>query len=94
LGTWDYTLYTESEGSTYGYDSGTITFEGTDSAGTYAQIDFYEVKYGGEYVVNGEAVTLTGDQTWTGEFTDATHMSGTWEAPDDDVAGTWTATKQ
>jgi hypothetical protein len=39
LGAWNYTLIAEHEGSSYEYDSGTITFEGTETGGTFTQFN-------------------------------------------------------
>lgn len=94
LGTWAYTLFAESEGSTYEYDNGFIKYQGTETRGTFTLINFYEIEYSGDYAVDGEGVTITGSQTWVGVFTDATHMDGTWEAGDSEATGTWTAIKQ
>lgn len=94
LGAWTYTMMAESEGDPYEYDSGTITFAGNQNSGTYTQLNFYDIEYTGDYTVSGDQVTITGAQTWTGTFTDATHLSGTWEAADHSAEGTWTATKQ
>ena len=94
LGTWTYTLFAESEGASYEFDSGTITFEGTETGGTCTQIDFYELDYHGDYTVNGENVSFTASHIWTGAFTDATHMNGTWNSVDSADVGTWIATKQ
>ena len=94
LGTWTYTLVAESDGSSYEYDTGTITFDGTEKGGAYSRIDFYEIEYNGDYLVNGEEVTITGSEIWTGTVTDATHLGGTWEGTDGEDRGTWTAVKQ
>lgn len=94
LGTWRYTLIAESGDSSTEYDTGTITFDGTETGGAYSRIDFYEIEYNGDYLVNGEEVTITGSEVWTGALTDATHMGGTWETPDGEARGTWTAVKQ
>ena len=93
LGTWNYTLIAELEGSSYEYDSGTIAFDGTETSGTFTQTDFYETEYQGTYAVDGKDMTITGSQIWTGAFTDATSMSGTWNSVEDGESGTWTATK-
>lgn len=94
LGTWNYTLIAEIEGSSYEYDSGTIAFDGAETSGTFTQTDFYEIEYQGTYAVDGKDMTITGSQIWTGAFTDATNMSGTWNSVEDGESGTWTATKQ
>ena len=92
LGTWAYELLIEGDSGSY--DSGTITFKGSDAAGNYVQVDFYDIEYVGDYIVRGVSVEITGPQEWAGSFTDATHMSGSWESLDDAHTGTWTATKQ
>ena len=94
LGTWNYTLTAELEGSSYEYDSGTIAFAGTATDGTFTQINFYELEYQGTYTVDGKNVTITGSQIWAGVFSDMTNMSGTWNSVEGKESGTWTATKQ
>lgn len=90
LGTWAYTMI--MGGNTW--DSGTITFTGTDTSGTFTQINFYSATYTGTYTVNGTDVTISGPERWTGTFSDAANMSGTWNSTTSSDAGTWTAIKQ
>lgn len=94
LGIWDYALVAEHEGSSYEYDSGTLAFEGTEAGGTFTLINFYEIEYKGAYTVDGKDVAITGSQIWTGAFTDATNMTGTWNSVEGEESGTWTATRQ
>jgi hypothetical protein len=77
------------------WDSGTITFTGSDTSGTYTKIDFYGTTSTGNYTVNGVNVTITEEnQNWTGTFSDAANMSGTWNLTTGSDSGTWTAVKQ
>lgn len=88
-GEWKYTM-TSSDGNLY--DEGTITFSGQPQAGTYQQLNFYEIAYEGGYVVNGASVRLGGHETWEGAFTDADTLSGNW-VRDDGSTGTFTANR-
>lgn len=90
LGTWAYTMLMGSNT----WDSGTITFTGSDTGGTFTQINFYGVTYTGNYTVKGTDVAITGPETWTGTFSDALNMGGTWNSTSSSDAGTWTAIKQ
>ncbi|MFZ5856421.1 MAG: hypothetical protein ACOYZ6_06285 [Chloroflexota bacterium] len=89
LGEWEYTLIA-TDGNTY--DNGTITFAGTSDQGSWTQLNFYEVEYAGTFTVNGDAIRLTGDVTWMGQITDASHMNGTWQ--NNEASGEWTAVKK
>lgn len=90
-GVWQYTLIADN-GNTY--DTGTIIFSGGMEAGTYTQMNLYNVEYEGEYTYVDGIFTLQGAQIWTGSFADADHMSGTFESPVDAASGTWIATRQ
>ena len=89
VGSWEYTL-TASDGNVY--DSGTINFDGNASQGNWTLLNFYDVEYSGTYTVNGNAITLTGDETWQGNFADDTHITGQWQ--NDEANGEWTAEKK
>ena len=93
LGTWAYAMIMGNNTTTW--DNGTITFTGTDTSGTYTKTDFYGTTSTGNYTVNGVNVTITEEnQNWTGTFSDAANMSGTWNSTTGLDSGTWTATKQ
>jgi hypothetical protein len=89
-GTWDYTMTDESGNQ---YDIGKITFDGSDTKGTYTQINIYEVEYVGDYTVSGAELKLTGYENWQATLDSATMMSGTWQH-DDGALGTFEATKR
>ncbi len=89
-GTWDYAL-TSTNGNLY--DIGVITFSGKPTQGTYQLINIYDIEYNGEYTVSGTTLQLHGDDTWTGDFSDADTLSGVWGYPNDDN-GTWVATRK
>ncbi|MBN2388190.1 MAG: hypothetical protein JXB85_14325 [Anaerolineales bacterium] len=91
-GTWSYTLLF-GDGVTY--DAGMITFVGDPADGTCAEINIYQIDYEGSYHVRGVDVTIVINavETWTGSFSDADHLGGTWEGPAG-VSGTWTAARQ
>lgn len=89
VGEWDYTM-TNSDGNNY--DDGTIRFTGTSTQGEWTLVNFYAVEYAGSYTVTGDGISLTGDETWQGRFTDGSHISGTWQK--DDANGTWDAVKK
>lgn len=86
-GEWVYTMIAV-DGNTY--DTGTITFSGSPTEGTFVELNIYAIEYTGEYKVNGTSVTLTGDEGWRGSFIHQNRMSGTWEH-DDGFSGTWQA---
>lgn len=88
-GEWSYTM-TATDGNTY--DSGTITFGGEPTQGTYRQVNIYEVEYEGDFTVNGSDLVLTGDETWEGTIVDANNLSGTWSHADG-VSGIFTAVR-
>lgn len=90
VGTWEYTMLA-ADGNTY--DTGTVVFEGNSAGGTYVITNIYEIDYEGDYIVQGEHVTLTGGEEWVGSFEDDVHLSGTWEHPDEKTSGTWSAVK-
>ncbi len=93
LGTWEYTLVEKATGNAY--DSGTLTFTGTESEGKYRMLNFYEVEYLGTYVVNGLEVILGMENfAMTGGFTGVDTISGTWENPADEVEGTFEMTRK
>ncbi len=80
--TWQYQGYLQS--------SGTITFSGDKKSGT-----FVIGSGSGTYTVDGKKVSWDyngSDTTYTGDFTDKTHMNG--EMTSMGVPGTWSAVKQ
>lgn len=89
VGEWEYTM-TKSDGNTY--DNGTIRFTGSSTQGEWTLVNFYEVEYTGTYTVSGDVISLTGDETRQGRFTDGSHIGGTWQK--DDANGTWSASKK
>ena len=89
-GAWQYVL-TADNGNTY--DAGTITFRGEAAAGSYVQINIYNVEYEGEYSFRDGVFSLQGDQVWSGAFIDSEHMRGSFESSDG-VRGVWEATRQ
>lgn len=88
-GEWEYTMVTEN-GNTY--DTGTIVFSGQPGKGAYLETNIYDVEYQGEFSVSGNAIKLTGDETWEGIIT-ATAINGTW-SHDDGESGTFNAVKK
>lgn len=88
-GEWDYTMI-NTDGNVY--DVGTITFSGKPTQGTYLELNIYEVEYTGEFLVKGNMLKLTGDETWDGTVTDVTTMTGNWSHTDG-ASGTFTATR-
>lgn len=90
LGTWAYTMTQGSDN----WDSGTMEFAGTAASGTFTQTTVYNAVYTGTYTVNGGTVSLKGPEDWTGTFSNATAMSGTWTSNDTPDTGTWTMTKR
>lgn len=74
LGTWNYSQ--SYSGGTY--DTGTITFSGTKSSGTFSLVNFYNITYTGNYTVNDNNITTTGSIEWNGKLTSDNNMSGTW----------------
>jgi hypothetical protein len=89
-GDWNYTLIA-SDGNVY--DAGTITFTGKGTAGTYAEINVYQVAYKGEFSMQGKALLLTGDEIWKCTVADANNFSGTWSHADG-VSGTLIAIRK
>lgn len=89
-GTWEYSMTDSNENT---YDAGTITFDGTATKGTYSQVNIYDVNYDGDYTVKGSTLTLTGDESWQGEFTDTDHISGTWNHAEEGLNGTFEAVR-
>jgi len=89
-GEWEYTM-TATNGNTY--DTGTITFSGQPTQGTYLEINIYQVDYKGGFTVNGTVLKFTGDETWEGTLTEANIMKGTWNH-DDGASGTFTAKRK
>ena len=89
VGEWEYAM-TKSDGNLY--DDGTIRFTGTATEGEWTLVNFYEVEYSGSYTVSGDVISLTGDETWQGRFTDDSHISGTWQK--DDANGTWSTVRK
>lgn len=87
-GEWTYTM-TASDGNTY--DEGTITFSGQPQAGTYQQVNFYQITYEGTYTVNGNSLQLSGHETWQGTISDANTIRGPWER--DGASGFFTANR-
>jgi len=88
-GNWEYTL-TTPDGNVY--DDGTLEFTGTLSQGDWTQFNYYEIEYSGTYTVNGDRISLAGDETWQGRFVDATHITGRWQ--NDEAGGDWTAVRK
>jgi len=88
-GSWEYTL-TASDGNVY--DEGTIEFTGTSNQGKWTLLNFYDVEYDGTYTVNGNTISMAGDETWQGSFADDTHINGQWQ--NDEASGKWTAVKK
>ena len=75
------------------YDIGTISFDGSDTKGTYTQINIYNVEYVGNYTVSGIEIKLTGYENRQVTLKSATMMSGTWQ-PDDGAKSTFEAGKR
>ena len=91
LGTWAYTMLSGNNT----WDTGTFTFTGTSESGTYTQLNIYNVTYTGTYTVSGVNVTLDGPENYSGTFSDADNISGTWVSDSDaNLNGTWTAVRQ
>jgi len=90
VGVWAYTMAQEGEI----WDSGTITFTGTTASGAFTQNTVHNAEYTGTYTVSGNAVSLKGPEDWTGTFSDANTMSGTWTSNDTPDTGAWTMTRQ
>jgi len=74
-GAWEYTM-TANNGNTY--DAGIMTFEGEPAKGKYLQVNIYQVEYQGEYAVNGQALKLTGQETWQGTIENVNTITGVW----------------
>jgi len=89
VGAWEYTL-TASDGNIY--DDGTIEFTGTPNQGTWILHNFYDIEYNGTYIVNGNMISLLGDEVRDGNFVDDTHIAGQWK--NDEAGGEWTAVKK
>lgn len=89
VGAWTYTM--TQEGATW--DSGTMEFTGTAANGNFTQRTVHNAEYAGTYTVSGSAVSLQGPEDWTGAFSDANTMSGTWVSNDTPDTGTWTMTR-
>jgi hypothetical protein len=90
-GDWNYTLIA-ADGSVY--DTGAITFSGKDAAaGTYVEINIYQVEYKGEFTMKGKDLQLTGDEPWKCTVMDANNFSGTWKH-NDGVSGTLIAIRK
>jgi hypothetical protein len=94
-GVWDYVIMNQAGGV---WDQGTVTCTGSQiTEGDVSQVNTYNVSYLGTYRVDGVKVTIeiAGSARYTGTFSDATHMSGTWQSLNDSAqGGTWTATKR
>lgn len=89
-GAWEYTM-TANNGNTY--DAGTMTFEGEPAKGTYLQVNLYQVEYQGEYAVSGQALQLTGQETWQGTIEDVNTITGVWSR-EDGTNGTFAARRK
>jgi hypothetical protein len=89
-GDWNYTL-TASDGNVF--DTGTMTFSGKDTAGTFVEINIYQVEYKGEFTMKGKDLQLTGEETWICTVADANSFSGTWKH-NDGVSGTLIAIRK
>jgi hypothetical protein len=89
-GAWEYTMIATT-GNTY--DTGTITFSGQPTKGTYLETNIYQVEYKGDFTVNGTDLKLTGDETWQGALADANTIKGAW-SHNDGVSGTFTAKRK
>ena len=98
-GTWEYTMSELDQQDTV-YDTGTITFTGTPTEGTYTLVNYYEIEYSGSYIVNKVVFGLDGGEEFRvkGSFPDADHLFGTWESGDSrEIGGTgglWTAVRK
>ncbi len=92
-GTWEYTM-SELDHQDTVYDAGTITFNGTPTEGRYTLINYYEIEYGGSYIVNKVVFGLDGGEEFRvkGSFPDEDHLIGTWES--DTGGGLWTAERK
>jgi hypothetical protein len=90
IGKWNYTMLSGNNT----WDSGSFTFTGSSESGTYTQVNIYDVTYTGTYTVSGDKVTLDGSEDFSGTFSDASNMSGTWRKDDSSESGSWTAVKQ
>ncbi len=92
-GNWAYTMLKGADT----WDTGALTFVGSETSGTYTQVNIYSESYTGSYSVSGANVTFSraGDDSYVGAFTDAANMNGTWKSlANSEDSGTWTATKQ
>ncbi len=89
-GDWEYTMI-DQEGNTY--DTGTITFSGEASAGTYFQTNIYEVNYEGEFTVEGISVELSGDESWSGQFISENRIEGDWIHEGEETQGEFVASR-
>lgn len=92
-GEWQYTMSELDQQDTV-YDTGTITFTGTASEGTYVLRNFYEIEYSGTYVVSNIAFSLEGEDGLIvqGSFPEPGHLFGSWES--DGTGGLWTAVRK
>ncbi len=90
-GNWAYTMLKGNNT----WDAGLFAFSGSATSGTYTQLNIYALIFSGSYTVSGVNVALSGPETFTGTFTDASHMAGTWQSTTDTTeGGLWTAVKQ
>lgn len=89
-GTWAYTLL--SSGTTL--QAGTMTFIGTEVAGTFAVVNLSVEIDTGVYTVDDVTVTMVGSQEWSGTFSNESTISGTWQDSENSTSGTWIALKQ
>lgn len=90
-GDWKYTMI-DSGGNTYDMD--VITFDGKPEKGTYLEVNIYQVEYEGEFTVNGNNLTLSGEETWQGIIVDADTINGTWSHEKESSNGTFTASRK
>lgn len=90
-GEWVYVLHAKNNDSTYEYDTGTITFTGTETSGTARLINFYGYEYEGKYSVSEAHVRIEADQVWTGQFFGADSMAGIWFEENEGISGEWEA---
>ena len=90
-GAWEYTMIA-TDGNTY--DIGTIQFTGNSAtSGEYSMENIYQVVYQGAFEVNGVNLVLSGQEEWKGVVETSDKMAGTWDKPEDEASGTWTATR-
>jgi hypothetical protein len=90
VGTWGYTV-TDTNGNTY--DHGTIRFDGEAPSGSWTMKNAYDIEYAGTWTLGGTALTLAGDEAWSGKATGPDRFTGTWRHDNGD-SGTWEALRR